>query len=243
MPEDDLLPVESRQPAYERVKAFIKSHVSSGEWRSGDPVPSETVLALQFGLARMTVNRALRELAQEGVVERTRGSGTRVAALHRVSSKLMFRDIHDEILGRGHAHSTEVLALAELQASDEIAKSLGLARGAKVFHSTMVHLENGVPIQFEDRHVNPKAAPAYLGEDFARVSPTHHLLQHAPLTEASFSIEAHAPSPAEAKALAIKRSEPCLLMRRRTVSGPHVASVVRLVYPGSRYSFSGQFQL
>ncbi|MDZ4127462.1 MAG: histidine utilization repressor, partial [Hydrogenophaga sp.] len=36
--------------------------------------------------------------------------------------------------------------------------------------------------------------------------------------------------------------EPCLAMWRRTVSGAHVASVARQVYPGSRYSFTGQFQ-
>ena len=47
----------------------------------------------------------------------------------------------------------------------------------------------------------------------------------------------------EAKYLGIKRGEPCLVMTRSTVSGPHVASLARLVYPGMRYSFSGNFQL
>jgi GntR family histidine utilization transcriptional repressor len=46
----------------------------------------------------------------------------------------------------------------------------------------------------------------------------------------------------EAKQLGIRRTEPCLVMMRRTVSGAHVASVARLVYPGTRYSFAGQFQ-
>jgi GntR family histidine utilization transcriptional repressor len=62
------------------------------------------------------------------------------------------------------------------------------------------------------------------------------------LTEASYSIEACLPTADEAKALAIRTSEPCLVMLRRTVSGAHVASVARLLYPGSRYSISGNFQ-
>ena len=103
-------------------------------------------------------------------------------------------------------------------------------------------MENGVPIQYEDRYVNPAAAPAYLDTDFTQTSPTLHLLRHAPLTEASYSIEACTPTAQEARALAIERSQPCLVMMRRTVSGAHVASIARLVYPGTRYSFAGQFQ-
>jgi GntR family histidine utilization transcriptional repressor len=99
-----------------------------------------------------------------------------------------------------------------------------------------------VPIQYEDRYVNPQAAPDYLENDFAQVSPTLHLLRHAPLTEATYSIEACLPTAEEAKALDIKTADPCLVMMRRTVSGAHVASVARQVYPGTRYSFSGQFQ-
>jgi GntR family histidine utilization transcriptional repressor len=105
-----------------------------------------------------------------------------------------------------------------------------------------VHLENGVPIQWEDRYVNPEAAPLYLQTDFSRVSPTSHLIEHAPLTEASYTIEACLPTPEEAKALGMRTSEPCLVMVRRTVSGANVASIARQLYPGSRYSFSGKFQ-
>jgi GntR family histidine utilization transcriptional repressor len=229
-------------PAYEQVKAFIRSKISSGEWKPGDPVPSEAVLMQQFGVSRMTVNRGLRELAGEGLVTRVQGSGTRVAELHRISSRLAIRDIHEEVAERGHVHSTRVLLVTQEKASAEVARSLGLRAGAAVFHSVLVHLENGVPIQYEDRYVNPAAAPDYLQTDFSRTSPTLHLLQHAPLTEASYAIEACLPTPQEARELAIKRSDPCLAMMRRTVSGANVATVARLVYPGSRYSFAGQFQ-
>jgi GntR family histidine utilization transcriptional repressor len=229
-------------PAYEQVKAFIKSHISSGAWKPGDPVPSEAALAAQFGISRMTVNRALRELTAEGLVTRIQGSGTRVAELHRISSRLTIRDVHEEVAERGHLHSTRVLLVAAEKAGAALAASLGVRTGARIFHTLLVHLENGVPIQYEDRYVNPAAAPDFLTTDFTQTTPTHHLLQHAPLTEASYSIEACLPTAQEAKQLGIRRSEPCLAMTRRTVSGAHVASVARLVYPGTRYSFAGQFQ-
>ncbi|MDI1338974.1 histidine utilization repressor [Polaromonas sp.] len=229
-------------PAYEQVKAFIKARISAGTWKPGDPVPSEAALAAQFGISRMTANRALRELTAEGMVTRIQGSGTRVAELHRISSRLTIRDIHEEVVERGHVHTTRVLMVEAEKASADLARSLGLRTGTRVFHTMLVHLENGVPIQYEDRYVNPAAAPDFLETDFTRTTPTHHLLQHAPLTEASYSIEACLPTAQEARHLGIKRGEPCLAMMRRTVSGAHVASVARLIYPGTRYSFAGQFQ-
>lgn len=230
-------------PAYEQVKAFVKAQINLGAWRAGDPVPSESALQQQFGVSRMTVNRALRELVVEGLVTRVRGSGTVVAQLHRILSTLALRDIHEEVLERGHAHATQVIVLESMPASVALAQILGLRTGAKVFHSVLVHYEDALPIQFEDRHVNPAAAPDYLANDFESTTPTNYLLEQAPLTEASYSIAAALPSAQEAKCLRIKRSEPCLIMTRRTTSGLHVASLARLVYPGMRYSFGGRFQL
>jgi GntR family histidine utilization transcriptional repressor len=233
---------KDERPAYEQVKGWIRQHIASGEWKPGDAVPSEAALSDRFAISRMTANRALRELATEGLVTRVQGSGTRVAQLHRISSQLVIRDIHEEVTERGHVHGSRVLLVEAEKAGPELATTLGLRKGARVFHTVMVHLENGVPIQYEDRYVNPQAAPDYLENDFAQVSPTLHLLRHAPLTDATYSIEACLPTAEEAKALDIKSADPCLVMMRRTVSGAHVASVARQVYPGTRYSFSGQFQ-
>ncbi len=230
-------------PAYEQVKAFIKANITRGQWRSGDAVPSESALQNQFGVSRMTVNRALRELVVEGVVTRIQGSGTVVAQLNRIVSTLAFRDIHEEILERGHQHSAHIIRVESIKANASLARTLKLRPGARVFHTVLVHFENDVPIQYEDRLVNPAVAPQYLKTDFSVTTPTHYLLEHAPLTEASYSIEACAASLQEAKCLGLKAHEPCLVMTRCTVSGAHVASLARLVYPGLRYSFNGKFQL
>ncbi len=229
-------------PAYGRVKAFIKKRISAGTWKPGDPVPSESVLMVQFAVSRMTVNRALRELMGEGLVTRVQGSGSFVAELHRISSTLTIRDIHEEVVERGHVHTVRVLLAVAENAGVDLAQALGLSIDGRVFHTQLIHLENGVPIQYEDRYVNPAAAPHYLETDFTQITPTHHLLEEAPLTEASYSIEACLPSALEARHLEISVGEACLVMMRRTVSGANIASVVRLVYPGSRYSFAGKFQ-
>lgn len=238
------LPLSSTAPApaYSLVKAFVRDRIRSGEWKPGDLVPSETALVEQFQMSRMTVNRALRELSTEGLVTRARGSGTRVAPLHYISSLLRIRDIQEEVVERGHTHVSRVLAMERVKASLGIARSLQLRTGAFVFHTTVLHLENSVPIQCEDRYVNPAAAPGYLKADFSIETPTRYLSKHAPLTQASCAVEACRPTAQEARWLDIDADEPCLAMTRRTVSGPHVASLARLIYPGSRYSFTGDFQ-
>jgi GntR family histidine utilization transcriptional repressor len=106
----------------------------------------------------------------------------------------------------------------------------------------MVHFDNGVPLQCEDRYVNPARAPDYLTVDFARTTPTQHLLEVAPLWEAQFTIEAGAPTAQEARLLGLGTGDPCLIVVRRTVSRGATVTLVRLVHPGSRYKIEGRFE-
>jgi GntR family histidine utilization transcriptional repressor len=130
----------------------------------------------------------------------------------------------------------------EEPAGEALAGRLGLAPGAPVFHTLIVHHENGVPLQCEDRYVNPACAPAYLDVDFTRTTPTHYLLEVAPLWEAQYAIEASAPTPEEARLLGIRRNEACLVVVRRTESKGVPITLARLVHPGSRYQIDGAFR-
>ncbi|MCV2370214.1 histidine utilization repressor [Roseateles oligotrophus] len=229
-------------PQYLKVKNHLRERIASGHWVAGDLLPSEAELVQLFEVSRMTVNRALRELSQEGLVERLQGVGTFVAQLHRISSTLNVRDVHDEILQRGHQHQVKVHSLATLKADGPQAADFDLATGAKLFHSVIVHFENGVAIQCEDRLVNPACAPAYLDLDFAQTTPTNYLLEVAPLSEARYTIESLLPSALEAKLLGISKQDPCLVVKRRTFSRGQTVTTVRLTHPGSLYVLEGSFQ-
>jgi GntR family histidine utilization transcriptional repressor len=204
-------------------------------------MPSEAELVARFGVSRMTVNRALRELQTEGLVDRVQGVGTFAAQRHRVSSTLTIRDLHEEIEARGHRHHAAVHLKRAETASAALASQLGLAEGGTVFRSMIVHHDNGVPLQCEDRYVNPACAPDYLKVDFTKTTPTHYLLEVAPLWEAQYTIQAGAPTRQEARLLAIDVDEPCLIIVRRTVSRGVPITLARLVHPGSRYQLEGRF--
>ncbi len=229
-------------PQYLKVKNHLREGIASGRWVPGDLLPSEAELSGQFGLSRMTVNRALRELHQEGLVERVQGVGSFVAQIHRISSTLTVRDVHDEIAERGHRHEARVVSLSRIKADEAQAALFGLRNGAALFHSLIVHLENGVPIQVEDRLVNPASAPGYLEVDFTQTTPTHYLLEAAPLSEARYTIESLLPGEQDAKLLGISRRDPCLVVKRITFSRGQPVTHVRLTHPGSRYLLQGRFE-
>ena len=227
---------------YAQVKQFLKQGLSVGRWQPGALMPSESELVAQFKVSRMTVTRALRELQNEGLVTRVQGMGTYAAHLAQVSSTLTIRDLHEEILTRGHRHHAEVHLARREHAPAALASQLGLPSGAPVFHTLIVHFEDQVALQCEDRYVNPDCAPDYLKTDFTRITPTHYLLEVAPLWEAQYSIQAGAPSAREAELLGISIEEPCLIIVRRTVNRNIPITLARLVHPGSRYRVEGQFK-
>lgn len=228
-------------PAYSQVKKFLRDELAKGKWSPGEQMPSEAQLVAKFGVSRMTVNRALRELCNEGLINRVQGVGTFAAQLYPVSSTLTIRDLRQEILERGHQHEARVQFIREEAVGNTFSLRLGLNKGEPAFHSLIVHYENGVPIQCEDRYVNPAKAPGYLDVDFTSITPTNYLLNVAPLWEAKYSIESSKPTALEARLLRIERDEPCLIIVRRTVSRGTPITLARLVHPGSRYSLHGDF--
>ena len=233
----------ARTLPYAAVKASLKQRIAQGGWQPGARLPSERELVQQFSCARMTVHRALRELEAEGLIERRQGSGSFVAELHPISNLLRVRDIADEIAERGHVHSTRVCGLSQDAADAPLAAAMRLAVGTPVFRAQLVHLENGVPVQFEDRHVNPALAPDLLAHDFTRVTPSFVLFEHAPLTEAEQVVEATLATPALARLLEVAVGSALLMVSRRTVSQGSVASVARLYHPGARYRLVGSFSV
>ena len=228
-------------PLYRRVKDYIEDKLDSGTWQIEARIPSENELVRQLGASRMTVNRALRELTAEGRLERHQGIGTFVADPRPRLELMEIRNIAEEIEARGHIHTSVVHSVEEVRATPEIADALEIAEGAPAFHSLVVHNENGVPVQVEDRHVNPAAAPDYLSVDFTRTTPNEYLMRAAPLRDVEHTLEAILPDGGMQELLNIGPGEPCLLLHRRTWSRDIVASRAWLTHPGSRYRMHARF--
>ncbi len=229
------------KPRYQALKDLIVGRISSGELRPGDRVPSEHELVDTMAVSRMTANRALRELTDEGYVERIAGRGSFVADYRSRSHVLEVRNIADEIEGRGHVHACEVLRHSLLQARGEIAKALHVSPGSDVFRVLLVHYEQDVPVQVEDRHILASFAPDCLAQDFAAVTPSAYLSAIAPLTEAEQIVRAQNADRATRARLRMADAEPCLVVLRRTWADGRPVTFARLQHPGSRYELAGHY--
>jgi len=226
-------------PIFQRIKDYLVGEIASGRWKEGDLVPSEQALMRQFGVSRMTVNRAVRELTAEQVLTRRQGAGTYVAPQKYQPTLVEIRNIADEIRARGHTHRSSLRLLEQAAAPEALARQFEVAPGAPLFHSVIVHFENEVPLQVEDRWVNPACAPAYLAQDFTRITPNEHLMAVAPLQGATYSIEAQGAPGEVADMLGIDLRRCCLVHKRKTTSAGRVASVVTMWHPGHLCQFTG----
>ena len=229
-------------PRYQQIKHFILDKIERGDWPESCKVPSENALCQQFSVSRMTARKALQELTASGVLMRQQGLGTFVAPQRPQSSMLTIRNIADEIRERGSGYHNRLVSLTELPAPQAVAISLELPESASVFHSIIVHYENDMPLQWEERHVNPRFAPDYLRQDFAHQPPNVYLNQVAALTAATHVVEAILPSQTIATALAMEHGAPCLKITRRSWCRRGVVSLTRLLHPGNRYRLGDHLQ-
>ena len=230
------------KPRYQQLKDLILGRIAAGDLQPTDRVPSEHELVEAMNVSRMTANRALRELHDEGYVERIAGRGTFVSDFRSQSHLVEVQNIADEIASRGHRHSSTLLRLSRQRARGEIAKALQVEQGTDIFHLLLVHHENGTPIQVEDRHVLASFAPDCLEQDFETVTPSAYLSSVAPLQEADHVVRAAMPNAAVRQHLHMADDEPALVVIRRTWSGGHPVTFTRLHHPGSRYELTGRLE-
>lgn len=230
---------KSAQPSYHHVKRYVLRKIQSGAWVDGKMIPSENQLVRQFGLSRMTVNRAMRELTDEGVLHRIQGTGTFVNLKKYQSTVVKIRSLGVEIAERGHVHRATVL-VHEL-VFDKAMRGQFNRPGGELFHSIIIHYENDDAIQLEDRYVNPDIFPEYIEQNFTSQTPNEYLTKVAPIERVEFRIEAIMPNALTVERLTMQHNEPCLVLNRRTWSFGKVASMASLWHPSSRFQFSGTF--
>jgi GntR family transcriptional regulator, histidine utilization repressor len=228
-------------PLYAQVKTHILDQIRSGALSAGSRVPSENELVESFKISRMTANRALNELTNEGHLARVPGVGTFVKEATPRSSLLELRNIADEIVARGHTYSARLEDLREVTATPNLMEDFELHLTTQLFHIVIVHEENGMPVQLEDRYVNPFCAPQFLKQDFSVQTPTSYLLTVVPVDELEHTVEAIIPDGNQQRRLKIAAHEPCLSLHRRSWSAGHVVTSATLIYPASRYALYSRY--
>ena len=215
---------------FREIKQQVFKRIRDGEWRPGSLLPGEVELAAEFGCARATVNRAMQELSDDGIIERRRKGGSRVrlAPARQVTFEIPL--VRVEIETSGAVYEYVLVADAVVAAPKSLQARLGLAVAAHVRHIKCLHLADGKPYQFEDRWINLAAVPGAKMADFTRISPNEWLVREVPYTNAEVRFSATAASAAIAKHLGAEVGDPIFTAERTTWLSKKPVTNVRLYF-------------
>lgn len=216
--------------AFRNVKQDIYRRIVEGEWAPGELIPNEVELAAQFQCARATVNRAVRELAEEGFVERKRKAGTRVRMSPVRRAQFEIPIVRQEIEGRGHIYRYALVTREILDTPDWLVARMGLDDRGKVLHLTCMHYGNGNPYQFEDRWINLDALPKAADAVFSSVGPNEWLIETVPFSDAEISFSATSADDLLARQLSCDIGDALFMTERSTWWQDAAITYVRLIF-------------
>jgi GntR family transcriptional regulator, histidine utilization repressor len=226
---------------HQRILGDIEDRILSGEWQPGFRIPFEVDLAEQYKCSRMTVNKALTQLAKTGLIERRRKSGSYVTQPRAQSAVLEIRDIKLEVQSLGLAYDYRLLSKTRRRSTADDKHRLDLATTASILEVNCTHFGGARPFCFEQRLINLTAVPDAAAETFEVEAPGPWLLNRVPWSAAEHTIRAIAADEVIAAALAIPGGTPCLTVERRTWSNGSYVTHVRLIYPGERHALIANF--
>ena len=219
---------------WEAIRAEVTRRIRTRVWPPGGLIPSEEMLAQEFGVSRATVNRALKELADAGVLERKRKAGTRVAALPVRKATLDIPVIRQEVAARGQTYAFRLIRQELDQPPVTVAARLGLLAGTPMLHLQTLHLAAGVPQVYEDRWLNPAVLPKP-APDFTQISVNEWLVATIAFATGDIAFSAESATPEEAAALALHPGVALFITERCTWGTEAPITWVRLAHaPGYR---------
>lgn len=216
--------------SYRDIKGDMLRRITGGEWPPGTLLPSEMDLSQEYGSARATISRAMRELVDDGIVERKRKAGTRVRLSPLRQARLDIPLVRGEIEEQGAEYRYALVRSEIVTAPDWLRARMNLEPETEVRHLTCVHFADGHPYQFEDRWISLAATPTARTADFRTDGPNEWLVQQVPFSDVEVSFSATAADEEQTQHLGCVRGDPLFLVERQTTWQGQAVTFVKLTY-------------
>ncbi|QBY01440.1 UTRA domain-containing protein [Rhodophyticola sp. CCM32] len=226
---------------HDRILNEVRENIVSGRWPPGHRIPFETAMAKEFGCSRMTVNKALTQLARSGFLERTRKSGTYVKSPQALSAALEITNIQKEVEDAGKTYTYTLLLDVVRASNSRDAERLNKSGSKKVRAVECLHLASDAPFCYEERIINIDAVPEIEHASFEDEPPGAWLLQKVPWNSAEHQISAETTPADVATQLGINPGEPCLAVERKTQNDLGNVTWAKLWYAGANHRLVATF--
>ncbi|MEQ8584649.1 MAG: GntR family transcriptional regulator [Thalassobaculaceae bacterium] len=227
-------------PIYQAVKDALRAQIESGALVAGDQVPGEEQIAVAYNCSRLTAHRAIRELADEGLVVRRRRAGTQVAARDTGGVLIRIPSVREEIEGRGFAYRYELLTRRHAAPAAAVADALAVDAGERHLNVVGRHWAGGRVFQHDTRWINLAQVPAALDVDFSEVSANQWLLENVPYSSVDHEISALAADTRAAKALDVAPGTALLRIERVSRLGDKPITHASMLHPGALFSLKSE---
>ena len=162
-----------------QVYLILRDRILSGAFAFGAKLPTENELAEYYAVSRVTVRRALGELARERFIERRRSAGTRV--VYRPSPAPMTADISGvlaNLADMGRRTAVKLLSFDYVPAAGAVAQALGVGPDQLLQRSIRVRAVDRVPFSYLTTHVPESVAVTFTKQELAS-RPLLELLERA----------------------------------------------------------------
>lgn len=216
--------------SHHAIRQSILERIQSGEWALGERIPGEAMLADEYGCARVTINRALQGLANDGLVVRKRKGGTRVCDMPVRQAKFNIPVVREQVEALGSAYGHQLTRRAQKAPPAAIRTRLGLPAGRKALHLETVHLADGRPFAFETRWVNTRVVPTIMDAPLDDISANEWLVQTVPFSGGDVVFSAVAADKAVASALDVREGAAVFVIDRTTSLAGDVITTMKLYY-------------
>lgn len=219
-----------KQVGFQDIQNEVLNRIQTRIWPQGSLLPTELELAAEFGCARATVNRALRELAEQGIVTRKRKGGTRVVTTPVKQAKLPIAVVRQTIEDMNARYRYALVNRALMDCPAWLQAKLGIAEGAKILHLLCMHHADNRPFQFEERWINVATVPHVVDEDFLNVGPNEWLLAEVPFSNAEIAFSAIPATGQLQEFLSVPPGTPLFQMERTTWFRSNPVTFVRMTF-------------
>lgn len=218
---------------WQSVQDEVLRRIHAREWKPGDLIPNEADLAVEFGCARSTVNRALRSVADSGVLDRKRKAGTRVATQPVVKATLNIAVIRHEVEEHGAKYGYLLISRARAVPPLSVSGAMQTRAEETLLHVRALHLADDSAYAYEDRWINTAVVPGALVEAFGDVSANEWLMAHAPYTHGEIAFSAVQANAEYARVLGVPQNSALFAIDRLTWDHTSSVTKVRLLFsPG-----------